>query len=389
MPAPITPNPGGTLHPDQVVGRDPIVARYWDILQNRSMVLLAPRRLGKTSVCKRMVEYPLDGFEARYRDLEGRTSSPMDLVRALFEDAEAYLSRTRLTAQRARRILDAFGGSIETAWANLKVDAQDWRALLEAILTDLNEWAANNGKTIVLFWDEFTLFLNDLIAAGPAGAQDAMTLLDRLRAARAQFPRVRMVYTGSIGLEEVLSVLRKQGYANDPTNDMATEILPLLEIDEATLLADRLLGSFQLVSPALSVHIAQICEGHPFLIQHVADRLRIAPPLRSESGAEAALETLLDETGDPLELSHYIERLEKYFPDPEHGLALEILDTLALRTAPVSFNDLRDAIGLPDRNALLRVLKVLRRDLYLTRTGRDWSFSLNFVRRYWMLERAL
>ena len=216
-----------------------------------------------------------------------------------------------------------------------------------------------------------------------------MTLLDRLRAARAQFPRVRMVYTGSIGLEEVLSVLRKQGYANDPTNDMATEILPLLEIDEATLLADRLLGSFQLVSPALSVHIAQICEGHPFLIQHVADRLRIAPPLRSESGAEAALETLLDETGDPLELSHYIERLEKYFPDPEHGLALEILDTLALRTAPVSFNDLRDAIGLPDRNALLRVLKVLRRDLYLTRTGRDWSFSLNFVRRYWMLERAL
>jgi len=245
-----------------------------------------------------------------------------------------------------------------------------------------------NDKIIVLFWDEFTLFLNDLADNNEQSAQDAMTLLDRLRAARVTCPAIRMVYTGSIGLDEVIRRLRKHGYTNNPTNDMAKEILPLLDGVSAKTLAERLLASFEEdtdVRDRLSAHIALICEGHPFLIQHVTDKLRLARQRNSPAAAEAALETLLEEASDPLELSHYLTRLQHYFSEDEHELSLVVLDLLAVSDEPVSLDDLRVQIGNPNRNTLLEVLRVLRRDLYLRRESGMWSFSFSFLRRYWML----
>jgi len=90
-PASITPNPGGALAPNHVLGRDAITARYWSILENRSLVLVAPRRLGKSSVCRRMEATPHEGFKAVYRSLEGRSSGPLEFAELLFHDAERGL----------------------------------------------------------------------------------------------------------------------------------------------------------------------------------------------------------------------------------------------------------------------------------------------------------
>ena len=38
----LTPNPGGDLSPEQVVGRDELIRRFWEILETRSLVHHAP-----------------------------------------------------------------------------------------------------------------------------------------------------------------------------------------------------------------------------------------------------------------------------------------------------------------------------------------------------------
>jgi len=60
------------------------------------------------------------------------------------------------------------------------------------------------------------------------GEAAAMEVLDVLRSIRNDTHPYEMVFTGSVGLHQVLNMLRKGGYANDPTNDMRTvEVLPL------------------------------------------------------------------------------------------------------------------------------------------------------------------
>jgi hypothetical protein len=43
-------NPGGGLAPEEVVGRDALIADLWDKLERHSVMMTAERRMGKTSV---------------------------------------------------------------------------------------------------------------------------------------------------------------------------------------------------------------------------------------------------------------------------------------------------------------------------------------------------
>jgi hypothetical protein len=388
---PLTPNPGGTLQPDQVLGRDAVIARYWQVLESRGIVLLAPRRLGKTSVCKSMVSSPPAGVVARYRDLEGRAGGPLEFTRVVYEMAVDLLPQKRKNLVEAHKWLERVGGSVHTAWVNLRLGDQDWRNLLDHIFDDVEAWAASEQKRVVLMWDEVTLFLHDLAAPGPAEAREAMVLLDRLRAARQRCPNLRMVYTGSIGLDEVIRGLRRQGYANDPVNDMASEVLPLLDPDDAIGLARHLIASFERNAgsrDSLATHVATICEGHPFLVQHVADQLKVGGA-RSNHGADLALTQLMEAAGDPLELGHYLDRLCTYFDPQQLDLARKVLDVLAPSGAALDIDTLAAKADIGDREALIEVLRVLRRDLYLERNAGRWSFRLAFLARYWVLERGL
>jgi AAA+ ATPase superfamily predicted ATPase len=64
-------NPGGQLAANEVIGRDRLIAKLWQILERQSLVLTAERRMGKTSVIKKMVAEPLPAILIKFRDLEG------------------------------------------------------------------------------------------------------------------------------------------------------------------------------------------------------------------------------------------------------------------------------------------------------------------------------
>jgi hypothetical protein len=305
----LSPNPGGSLTAVQVIGRDPLIHRYWEALEGRSLVLAAPRRLG-------------------------------------------------------------------THWADL----------LDALLDDLEEGAAAQGRRVVLFWDEFPLFLGDVATAGRAA--DAMLLLDRLRASRGRHAHLRMVLYGSVSFEEVIGVLRRQGYANDPFNDTAKERVPALEEEGARTLARALLRGAELPGVDLDTlpeHLVRLSEGHPFVLQHLAYGLRYERAATTEA-ADSVLDRLLDAENDPLELRHYLERLGLYVGANAAEKARVLLDRLAER-GEMSTSELLAALADPEaaRDALQR----LRQESYIQRTGDTVRFSFGFLRTWWKRERGL
>src|SRR5436853_2271230 len=97
-------NPGGQIAPSEIIGRDELIQRLWEILERQSLILSAERRAGKTSVIQKMrAEAPQKKLPI-FRDLE-RVHTLIEFAELVFEDVERYLSGLRRTAERTRRFI--------------------------------------------------------------------------------------------------------------------------------------------------------------------------------------------------------------------------------------------------------------------------------------------
>ncbi|MCZ6635303.1 MAG: ATP-binding protein, partial [bacterium] len=215
-------NPGGQLDPSEVLGRDDFIRRLWRILKRQSLVLSAERRMGKTSVIKKMVDEGPEDMLLIYHDLEG-IQTPLEFVEVIFRDVENHLSRFRRNAQRTRRFLEQMEGASFMGLKFPKIAAPHWKGLLNKTLEDLMD---HQNHTVIFFWDELPLMLYKIHQS--EGEQVAMEILDALRSLRQMHTGLRMVFTGSIGLHNILSSLKQAGYANAPTSDMGIEEVPPL-----------------------------------------------------------------------------------------------------------------------------------------------------------------
>ncbi len=382
---PVRPNPGGALQPTQVVGREALIADSWRTLRAQSVAMLAPRRLGKTSVLTRMAAEPPPDFVVVRRDLEGLESTA-EFVQVLYEDVERLLGRWKARAQRASLYLDKL--ALDARFIKVELQGPQWKRLLDRLFEDLEDALAEREQLLVLMWDEVTLFIGDLLRRGQAG--DAMALLDTLRAARQRHPHLRMLLTGSIGFDELLRQLRRaHDYRNRPLNDVARWFVPPLDTDGArALICGLLRHADKPEEPALIAAMLERCEGHPFVIQLVADRLvRLAEP-RAEH-VELLLRELLRPPGDPLDLQHYLERLDAQFDADAARIARALLDALARAELGLSLAALGLQLPQIEREQVQAIVRQLEDDFYLRRDGERLRFMFELLRRFWREERGL
>ncbi len=384
-PESIEANAGGTLTPQQVIGRDDLIRRSWNTLSKQSVVFVAPRRSGKSSVCTRMVAFAPDGFVCSSRTLEGANRA-IDLVRMLYDAVSALLQGETQLQTNLHQWATRLFGQVEIAGLKIDLKEAEWRDWLNGIFKELQAFAELEDSLVVLFWDEFPSYIEAISRSGHPS--EAMALLDRLRGLRSEHNRVRMVFTGSIGLDEVIGDLREVGYTGDPTNDMKKEVVDVLAESAALLLSRALLkGSMTGDVPEdLVISIAILCEGHPFLMQHVVQGLAYGQAWTA-SAANEQFERYLESADDPFELCHYIERLSFRTEDPD--LAGRVLDAIARSEGGLTVDHLLVTCGGSGRSQVTEILRELRRDRYVQRDGGKFRFHRNFLLRYWKLERGL
>ncbi len=89
---PLPINTGGNLPHDQVVGPDSLMATVLEKLGNQSVIIGAERRMGKTSLLRKLeAEANDEAFVICYRSVEN-TSSPTEFVEAIIEMVGRRLS---------------------------------------------------------------------------------------------------------------------------------------------------------------------------------------------------------------------------------------------------------------------------------------------------------
>lgn len=373
------PAPGAALPPEKIYGRDTIIEEYWKILAKTSILLTAPRRMGKSSVLTKMASAPPAHVRVIKSDLQA-LKTPMALVQALTTQAEAHLGIVTRAKVGVSGWFQRFQG-VDTSLVKLTLTEASWSTDLTLLFDALQSWAEQEDRAVLLLWDEFTWFLMNLVQQKQN--ERAIQVLDLLRSIRqdARHPRLRFVLTGSIGMSEVLDHLRSAGYAFEPLNDVSKQVLPVMAIEQGVELA---LHHLPPAHAALAEPLVRRCEGHPFIMQHVLGRLDNAGSW-SETAMKSAYDALIEEVQDPLELGAYERRLEQYYPTL-HPIMRRVLDELAQRKRTV--DDLTAQLGI-ERDQVLTVLQRLERDLYLKRVGKQYTFALELLRRYWALHRSI
>ena len=386
-------NPGGRLAIEDIIGRDALVADIREALEVQSVVLTAERRIGKTHVVIKLAHQPLAGQTLVSLDV-GDVGSADEFTRKVIESVEPLLRNTDRFKIWMTDIAAKVGGA-QVGPLKLPVFAgKNWENALRQLFQQIAE--CGTGQ-FVLMWDELPWMLQKIAAGNP---REAMDLLDILRSVRQTHDKVRMVYTGSLGLHHIIRQLRDNGYNNDPTNDMMVIEVPPLAADDAIVLVKKLFDTAQLnaASEAVFTVIAEATNGVGYwihwLVRDIRRRAATRPGPITLADVDAVIQDAIEANGDPWHLKHYLDRSKDYYGD-QRTAALALLDAVAGADTPIPVGDAinRAKLQAPDldETAWLELLSLLQRDHYVLRERGTGLLRFKFspVLKWWRWHRNL
>ena len=377
---------------DDLYGRAYELKRLWELLeQGQHILLLAPRRVGKTSLMLELHRAPRDNWDVFYVDVEG-CEGPADLIASILA-AMALNSRyrTRLGAipfsnavKNVLARLRSVSVNIDVLRVELKgAMGREWRHAAEELQARLASLTDSDVNLLIIV-DELPVLVSRMLRSD--NGNDVALLLSRLRYWR-QAPelrgRVHTLVGGSIGLEGVLRRAGLSGSINDLTPFLlnswdritATDFLESMGRDNDFILDQCSISQvLDLLRDPVPYHVQlffsalrDACQGQ---------RAHITPDLIQQCFAER----LAGATGTA-HLDHYETRLEVAFSPDEHDTARTIL-TRASNRAGADLANLQD-LSRPNETAFQSVLSDLQADGYLDRHGDHLSFRSNLLREWW------
>ncbi len=383
-------NPGGVIEPSQVYGRDGLIAELWRQLDQTCVLINAERRIGKTSVLRKMSQEGAQGWFPVLLDLE-RFHSAEEFAIAVYEQVQQYLSRWRRVANTARKVYE------EHEFEHIKKTSgpRPWKDLLTAAIRDL--CAEKQEVRPVFLWDEVPYMIDHIRRA--RGEQAAVEVLDTLRSLRQEHADLRMVFSGSIGLHHVLVGIRDGKMSSEPVNDMyQIEVPPLAMADAVKLAEDLIRGEGLSATNARKSAevIAGVADCFPFYIHHIVAGLRKGGLAAEPDPIRELVARHLVDPNDPWDLGHYRTRIPAYYTKEKNAeLVGLILDALAIAQESMTVPQLKSAVNswsaeFQDHTELVHVLRLMERDHYLRRDpdGRI-GFRFPLIRRWWTLDRGL
>ena len=384
---------GKTATGDDFFLRNDIVAEIYEALsESDSLLLSAPRRVGKTSIIHYIKDNPTEEYYCVYVDTEDVTDSQTFfkvLLKAIFDIENK--SRYQKSVEKAGKKIKGFLSSIDNIDIGgfFSIDFNEKAS--ESIdyyekFKDFLEKVDLDNRKILLMVDEFPVTIEHI--KDEQGEQAARNFLKQNRAIRQNNKynqKIKFIYTGSIGL---LSVVKKLDATAD-INDILSYKLRPLSLVEGLALAQTLLNTYQIQANEedLKYLLQQTIEWLiPFHIQlsikEIRDLYRLEAKEVNQTFIDQAFNELILNGG--IYLDHYRGRLSKVFNRNELTLVHEILKKL---TENQSVNEL-ELYDLSVKNRLessfRNILLTLEYDGYIVELAdKKWRFYSPILKKWW------
>jgi GTPase SAR1 family protein len=364
--------------------RQQIMSRAWDLLKTSNLLLLAPRRVGKSSLLNRMRE---DGVARGYQTLYlsvPDAEDELDFIKRLvrgFRDAE-WAPDCWLSAFK-KVLPDDLELVLKTGLIELKTKMVDWRRPAE----ELEKLLKSGDERTVLLVDELPLLIGSIVKQDPTGNRAERFLL-WLKRLREQFAP-RWFFAGSIGLDTVARRLKLSGTIHDLQPIELGAFSP--ETARAYLMARGQYHGWALGADTVEAILTAVEWPIPFHLNLIFEEVRAVVGEGRGSPTPALVETALQRlmANGRTHFDHWDERLAKMLDSRvqkycEIALSLACWETGGASVATI---DLRLSLELSndqERADMLRqVLDLLISDGYLVRQQGVVRFRSALLRRYW------
>lgn len=395
---------GNWVTGEEFWGRDRELTELRELLDDGAHVLLvAPRRVGKTSLMRELGRRVEGSHRCLFVDLEGAQSAA-DAVAEIGLATRAHQSLWKRTQEVFRGLLDNVEsiGAYEISIKLREGAASGWQTKGQRLFDSL----AQHEEPVIVFMDELPILINRMLKGDdyqitPERRREADMFLSFLRAETSKRKgQARFVAAGSIGLEPVL---RQAGLSATINTFTAYELHPwerptaigflrtiaeskklILGEDVAERMIDRL-GS------AVPHHVQLYFD----LVLQDARRRRAGEV--SVGDAERVFRDRMLSTRGHAELSHLEERLKMVLGPRRLPLALDLLTEAAI--AGVLGSDRADALTAEalateaarggdtaeerPRDVLRELLGIFEHDGYLERRDDGYVFVSSLVRDWW------
>jgi uncharacterized protein len=346
---------GQIPEPHELIGRGDFIDHLWRMLEGNNILLLAPRRFGKSGIMRHVFLNPRKGYLPLSFELED-VDSPEEFVWRVTKELLAC-DRTRAFLSKAKKLPSALMSWVKDNFEEAEFEGakvkfkqsirEDWREAAKRMLMELEK----ADDTIIFLFDELPAMLDRIIEKqGDAAARDFLAWFRPIRLAQKDvLRRHRFIVAGSVGIDQIL---KKLG-ATDRLVDFTRLTVEPLDTESAGKLVHELAATFELTwDQPLSAKLVELIGAPvPYFI-HIffsqlgqlprSERTRLTPTDLECIYAERVLGPTCRNYFD-----HYRTRLKRYGTGGQNA-ALAVLRSVAGReriSRPALYDIYRKAHG--------------------------------------------
>lgn len=379
---------GPPVEGDDFFGREKELGKAWKLITSKhSLILSAPRRVGKSSFSKKLLsKAKAEDWKTLYLDLE-QVRSEKEFIQLFIEKLQETnwweKSKAKISGT-VTQIMESIKPNVSIGGGSVEISI-DWKSQKPEIFTQLEKVLDHHEDTLIVI-DELAIFLKHLIES-PDGTTEVTFFLNWLRSLR-QKPgsQIRWIFCSSIGIDNFTHIHGLSHTLNDVPAFSLGEYTPEEAEQLLILLAQSENISFE---EQERKHLLNLLQWHlPYFIQILFSEVILSPISYTDKQISIPL---IDAAYQQLTknkcLNTWDERLKEYaeYESPARQILKRLAQATEGETRKNLFALLYSRINDTDKteDILSKVLNMLNHDGYTILSKDKHLFRSPLLRDFW------
>ena len=380
---------GQAARGDNFFKRPILINKLWrKIDSDSSIIISAPRRVGKTSLMRYIEDNPRDNFYVVYVITESvydENKYYKEIVKAILNSdsikkRDKVINSIKDIAKNIFKSVDEVG--IDSVKFSKNIEFNYYDKFIEIMRTiDLD------GHKLIIMIDEFAQTIENI--QQKEGIIYAVHLLQSNRSLRQNSDindKFQFIYTGSISLEGIARRMDSSKFINDLD---ILKVTPLSDTEGKNLIHELLKGlDFTMDDNTINHMLNEIKWLIPFYIQLAMDKLQDIYDEENicsiyNNSVDIAIKRMIEENN---KFSSWHERL-KVYKNNDYKFVIEVLNIISITEAKnITYNEMHDLAVQYNLEGIYKdLLDTLIDDGYLNNDEEDkiYTFTSPILRMWW------
>lgn len=366
--------------------RPKITNEIWNKLdKGGNLLLVAPRRVGKSSILFNLEDEPLDKHIIVYYTSES-VNNENEFYRKLFNHIVEKLDKLTKYKKKLTVLSKAIFKSIESiSTEGIKIQHDNKILYYDEVMKLIRSLDLGEDKMIILI-DEFAQTVENIIK--DENVNKAIHFLETNREIR-QRPETRkiiqFIYAGSIGLENIVESFNGVKFINDL---IPVKITPLSKKEAKELVFKIINDSGVTIEEAVFEYLLKIIEWWiPFYFQIILDEI---DKILTETGSKTITKKDLDiavknALKQRIYFEHWFARLRNVFKGKDFNFVKDTLNMLSLKKKLNTSDIYNLTVKFRLESSYKNLVNVLKYDGYINNedNSKIYRFNSPLLREWW------